>query len=164
MNAATRSGAGSPRQSPRAAIFESIASEAVSPLILVSLVLVSHPSLRAKRSNPVSRRPLDCRGLRPRNDGGGNPHLLPHLLAGQSARLRHPVGEPRLVEPTGAIEDDPDLTDKEFPGNPTLSCRFREPLGAIGEVAEWQGHPPEQLKARQDHLERLKAHGIEAID
>ena len=69
-----------------------------------------------------------------------------------------------VVEPTGAIEDDPNLTDKKFPGNPTLSYRSREPLRVTGEVADWQGHSPEQLKAMKDHLERLKAQGIEAID
>lgn len=69
-----------------------------------------------------------------------------------------------VVEPTGAIEDDPNLTDQKFPGNPTLSYRSREPLRVIGEVAEWQGHSPGQLKAMKDHLERLKAQGIEAID
>jgi len=69
-----------------------------------------------------------------------------------------------LVEPTGPIEDDPNLTDKKLPGNPTLSYRSREPLRVAGEVAGWEGHPPEQLKAMKDHLERLKAEGIEAID
>jgi rifampin ADP-ribosylating transferase len=69
-----------------------------------------------------------------------------------------------VVEPTGAIEDDPNLTDKKFPGNPTQSYRSREPLRVISEVAEWQGHSARQLKAMKDHLERLKAQGIEAID
>ena len=69
-----------------------------------------------------------------------------------------------VVEPTGAIEDDPNLTDKRFPGNPTLSYRSRAPLRVTGEVAEWQGHSPERLKDMKDHLERLKAQGIEAID
>ena len=69
-----------------------------------------------------------------------------------------------VVEPTGRIEDDPNLTDKKFPGNPTLSYRSREPLRVTGEVARWQGHPPEQLEAMRDHLERLKAQGVEAID
>ena len=69
-----------------------------------------------------------------------------------------------IVEPTGPIEDDPNLTDKKFPGNPTLSYRSREPLGSPARSREWQGHPPEQLKAMKDHLERLKAQGIEAID
>ncbi|MEX4007078.1 NAD(+)--rifampin ADP-ribosyltransferase [Neoaquamicrobium sediminum] len=69
-----------------------------------------------------------------------------------------------IVEPTGAIEDDPNLTDKKFPGNPTQSYRTREPLLITGEVAEWQGHSPERLKEMKDNLERLKAQGIEAID
>ena len=69
-----------------------------------------------------------------------------------------------IVDPTGPFEDDPNLTDKKFPGNPTKSYRSREPLRVIGEVAEWQGHSPEQLKEMKDHLERLKAQGIEAID
>ena len=69
-----------------------------------------------------------------------------------------------LVEPTGAIVDDPNLTDKKFPGNPTRSYRSREPLRVTGEVAQWEGHSPERLKEMKDHLERLKAQGIEAID
>jgi len=69
-----------------------------------------------------------------------------------------------IVEPTGPIVDDPNLTDKKFPGNPTQSYRSREPLRVTGEVTEWQGHAPERLKEMKDHLERLKAQGIEAID
>jgi hypothetical protein len=69
-----------------------------------------------------------------------------------------------FVEPTGPIEDDPNLTDKKFPGNPTKSYRSVTPLLVIGEVADWQGHSPEQLKAMKDNLERLKAQGIEAIE
>jgi hypothetical protein len=68
-----------------------------------------------------------------------------------------------IVEPTGRIFDDPNLTDKKFPGNPTQSYRSREPLRVVGEVTEWQGHSPERLKEMRDHLERLKAQGIEAI-
>src|SRR5688572_28740680 len=69
-----------------------------------------------------------------------------------------------IVEPTGPIEDDPNLTDKKFPGNPTKSYRSREPLRVIGEIRDWQGHSPEQLQAMKDGLERLKQLGIEAID
>jgi rifampin ADP-ribosylating transferase len=68
------------------------------------------------------------------------------------------------VEPTGPIEDDPNLTDKKFPGNPTRSYRSREPLRVTGEVAGWQGHSPEALKAMKDNLERLKALDVEAIE
>ncbi|MFO7695128.1 MAG: NAD(+)--rifampin ADP-ribosyltransferase [Vicinamibacterales bacterium] len=69
-----------------------------------------------------------------------------------------------VVEPTGPIEDDPNLTDKKFPGNPTKSYRSPEPLRVTGEVTEWQGHSPEALKAMKDNLERLKRLGVEAID
>ena len=78
------------------------------------------------------------------------------------------VGEGRgriyIVEPTGPIRNDPNLTDKKFPGNPTLSYRSREPLRVIGEVTEWAGHSPARLQEMKDNLERLKARGIEAID
>src|SRR3954466_329952 len=68
-----------------------------------------------------------------------------------------------VVEPTGPFEDDPNLTDKKFPGNPTKSYRTRDPLRGIGEITDWQGHPPEQLQAMKDHIARLKEQGIEAI-
>ena len=69
-----------------------------------------------------------------------------------------------VVEPTGPIEDDPNLTDKKFPGNPTKSYRSRDPLRVTGEVADWQGHSAEELKAMRDHLEELRRLGIEAIE
>jgi rifampin ADP-ribosylating transferase len=69
-----------------------------------------------------------------------------------------------IVEPTGPIEDDPNLTNKRFPGNPTQSYRTGEPLRVIGEVEEWQGHSPEELQAMKDGLEALKRQGIEAIE
>lgn len=77
------------------------------------------------------------------------------------AELARGEGRQRIyiVEPTGPFEDDPNLTDKKFPGNPTQSYRSREPLRVIGEVAEWQGHSPEQLQAMKDGLARLEAEG-----
>ncbi|CEJ11888.1 Rifampin ADP-ribosyl transferase [bacterium YEK0313] len=69
-----------------------------------------------------------------------------------------------IVEPTGSIEDDPNLTDKKFPGNPTQSYRSREPLRVTGEVTRWQGHSAERLKEMKEHLARLKTQGIEPID
>lgn len=69
-----------------------------------------------------------------------------------------------IVEPTGPIEDDPNLTDKKFRGNPTKSYRARKPLRVIGEVADWQGHSPEALKAMKDGLDRLERLGVEPID
>lgn len=69
-----------------------------------------------------------------------------------------------LVEPTGTFENDPNLTDKRFPGNPTRSYRTRQPLRVVGEVLDWQGHAPEVLQQMLDHLEELKRLGIEAIN
>jgi rifampin ADP-ribosylating transferase len=69
-----------------------------------------------------------------------------------------------VVEPTGPFEDDPNLTDKRYPGNPTKSYRSRDPLRITGEVAQWQGHSPEALRAMKEHLERLRQLGVEAIE
>src|ERR1044072_3489122 len=68
-----------------------------------------------------------------------------------------------LVEPTGPIEDDPNLTDKKFSGNPTKSYRSKFPFKVVGEVTVWQRHSSEQLKTMKDWLEKLKEQGIEAI-
>lgn len=69
-----------------------------------------------------------------------------------------------LVEPTGTIEDDPNLTDQKFPGNPSMSYRSKHPLRVIGEVTIWQGHPPEQIKAMKDGIAKLDEQGIGAIE
>lgn len=69
-----------------------------------------------------------------------------------------------LVEPAGSYEDDPNLTDKKFPGNPTKSYRTKEALRVVGEVTEWTGHASEHLQAMKHHIQRLKEQGIEAID
>jgi rifampin ADP-ribosylating transferase len=66
---------------------------------------------------------------------------------GAELALGEAAGRIYVVEPTGAIEDDPNLTDKRYPGNPTKSYRSREPLRVTGEVTDWQGHSPEALKA-----------------
>ena len=82
------------------------------------------------------------------------------------AELAEGEGPGRIyrVEPTGPLEDDPNLTDKRFPGNPTRSYRTREPLRVVGEVLDWEGHSPEVLQDMRDHLEKLKRLGIEAIN
>jgi rifampin ADP-ribosylating transferase len=64
-----------------------------------------------------------------------------------------------IVEPTGEFDDDPNLTDKKFPGNITASYRSTEPLRVTGEVEDWVGHPPEQLQQMRDNLARMKAEG-----
>lgn len=68
------------------------------------------------------------------------------------------------MEPTGPVEDDPNLTDKKFRGNPTKSFRSREPLRIIGEVKDWQGYSPEAIKAMKEGLERLSRLGVEPLD
>lgn len=69
-----------------------------------------------------------------------------------------------LVEPLGDIEDDPDLTDRKFTGNPTKSYRSLYPFKVVGEVTVWEGHPSEQVKLMKNHLEKLKKEGIDSIN
>ncbi len=69
-----------------------------------------------------------------------------------------------IVEPTGPIEDDPNLTNKKFRGNPTKSFRSRDPLRVTGEIPDWQGHAPETLQTMKESLERLERLGVEPID
>ena len=68
------------------------------------------------------------------------------------------------VEPTGTFEDDPNLTNTRFEGNPTRSYRTCEPLLVVGEVIDWQPHPPEVLQHMRDRVAELKAQGVEAIN
>jgi hypothetical protein len=68
-----------------------------------------------------------------------------------------------IVEPTGEFEDDPNLTDKKFPGNVTASYRSRDPLRVVGEVEDWAGHSAEQLQAMRDNLARRQAEGTATI-
>ena len=82
------------------------------------------------------------------------------------AELAVGSGQERIyvVEPTGPIVDDPNLTDKKFPGNPTLSYRSRDPLRVIAEVTRWQAHPAEQLRQMKDNVARAMAEGPKIID
>ncbi len=66
-----------------------------------------------------------------------------------------------VVEPTGEFEDDPNVTDKKFPGNPTRSFRSREPLRVVGELVDWVGHSPEKLLAMHAGLQRIGTGRIE---
>lgn len=68
-----------------------------------------------------------------------------------------------IVEPTGAFEDDPNLTDKRFPGNKTASYRSVDPLRITGEVDDWVGHPPEQVREMKDNLARMAREGTNTI-
>jgi rifampin ADP-ribosylating transferase len=78
--------------------------------------------------------------------------------AGMAAELASGAGNPRvyIVEPTGDFENDPNVTDKKFPGNPTRSYRSQEPLKVVGEVTDWQRLTPEQLKSWRDKLANIK--------
>lgn len=69
-----------------------------------------------------------------------------------------------VVEPVGDFEDDPNVTDKRFPGNPTQSFRTREPLRVVGELVEWVGHSPEKLEAMRSGLDALKQQGAAQIE
>lgn len=69
-----------------------------------------------------------------------------------------------LVESLGILEDDPNVTDKKFPGNPTWSYRSKEPFKVVGEITIWQGHSSEKIKAMKEALAKLNKLGIEAID
>lgn len=84
----------------------------------------------------------------------------------QGAELALGEGQERiyLVEPTGPIEDDPNLTDKKFPGNPTKSYRSKHPFKVVGEITIWRGHSQEQVKVMKDGIQRAKELGIEAIE
>jgi rifampin ADP-ribosylating transferase len=77
--------------------------------------------------------------------------------AGLAAELAAGGGAPRvyIVEPTGAFEDDPNVTDKKFPGNPTRSFRSTEPVSVVGEVHDWTRLTPEALQAWRDRLAAL---------
>lgn len=77
--------------------------------------------------------------------------------AGLAAEVAKGSGEPRvyIVEPTGDWENDPNVTDKKFSGNPTRSYRSREPLRVIGEVTDWERLTPEVLAAWQERLKNI---------
>ena len=69
-----------------------------------------------------------------------------------------------IVEPTGAFEDDPNVTDKKFPGNPTQSFRSVDPIRVIGEVLDWVGHPPAALDAMRERVAAALRRGASAIE
>lgn len=82
------------------------------------------------------------------------------------AELAAGEGRPRIyvVEPTGDFEDDPNVTGKRFPGNPTHSFRSREPLRVVRELEDWAGHPPEVLQAMRDGLAAKQQRGEAPIE
>lgn len=69
-----------------------------------------------------------------------------------------------IVEPTGDFEDDPNLTNKKFPGNPTLSYRTDQALIVVSEMKDWEGHSQDVINKMLDNLKKLSDAGIEAIN
>jgi rifampin ADP-ribosylating transferase len=84
---------------------------------------------------------------------------LATALAGSGER-----GHIYVVEPLGPFEDDPNVTNKRFAGNPTESYRTRHPLRVVGEVGDWEGHDPEVLKGMLDRLALLREQGLDVIE
>ncbi|HZB18664.1 MAG TPA: NAD(+)--rifampin ADP-ribosyltransferase [Blastococcus sp.] len=84
---------------------------------------------------------------------------LATALAGDGAR-----GRIYVVEPLGPFEDDPNVTDKRFPGNPTQSYRTRHPLRVVGEVDGWEGHEPAVLEEMLASLARMREQGLDVIE
>ena len=84
---------------------------------------------------------------------------LATALAGSGER-----GYIYVVEPTGPFEDDPNVTNKKFPGNITRSYRTPHPMQVVAEVETWEGHPPEVLAQMLDNIARLRAQGLDVIE
>jgi hypothetical protein len=84
---------------------------------------------------------------------------LATALAGSEER-----GRVYVVEPLGPFEDDPNVTNKRFPGNITKSYRSPHPLRVVGEVESWPGHPPEVLQGMLENLQRLREQGLDVIE
>ncbi len=84
---------------------------------------------------------------------------LATALAGSDER-----GHIYVVEPLGPFEDDPNVTNKRFPGNLTQSYRTRYPVRVVAELDDWQGHDPEVLTSMLDHLAELRAQGLDVIE
>lgn len=84
---------------------------------------------------------------------------LSSALAGSEDR-----GHVYLVDPMGPFEDDPNVTDKRFPGNPTQSYRTRSAVRVISELSGWESHPPESVKTMLDSLARLREQGLDVIE
>jgi rifampin ADP-ribosylating transferase len=84
---------------------------------------------------------------------------LANALAGSDER-----GFIYVVEPTGPFEDDPNVTNKKFPGNVTRSYRTRHPMRVVEEVAHWEPHAPDVLQVMLDNLARLREQGLDLIE
>ena len=88
----------------------------------------------------------------------------PAIEAGAELAAGQGRGRIYIVEPSGEFEDDPNVTNKRFPGNPTQSFRSREPLRVVGELLDWVGHSPEKLEAMRARLDSLQREGTGKIE
>jgi len=84
------------------------------------------------------------------------------VLAAEMA-LGQGRGHVYIVEPQGAVEDDPNVTDKKFPGNPTHSYRSREPVKIVGEITDWVGHSAGYLQTFRAGLDDLRRKGLAVL-
>jgi rifampin ADP-ribosylating transferase len=84
---------------------------------------------------------------------------LATALAGTGHR-----GHIYVVEPLGPFQDDPNVTNRRFPGNPTESYRTRHPVRVLAEVDDWQGHDRDVINTMLDHLAQLREQGLDVID
>jgi hypothetical protein len=73
-------------------------------------------------------------------------------------------GRVYVVEPTGPFEDDPNVTNKRFPGNVTRSYRTRHPMLIVDEVQDWEGHSSDAVQGMLEHIVRLRAQGLDVIE
>lgn len=69
-----------------------------------------------------------------------------------------------IVEPLGEFENDPNLTDKRFPGNPTRSYRSSSPLKIVAELESWERHSREEIDTMLANLKKLKEEGLDVIE
>ncbi|MDO5712289.1 MAG: NAD(+)--rifampin ADP-ribosyltransferase, partial [Micrococcales bacterium] len=76
----------------------------------------------------------------------------------------HEQGRIYVAEPMGPFEDDPNVTNKRFPGNPTQSYRTRHPLSVLAELTSWPAHTPEVVSSMLDHLAQLREKGLDVIE
>ncbi len=69
-----------------------------------------------------------------------------------------------IIEPLGEFEDDPNVTDKKFPGNPTCSYRSSEPLKIVAELGSWESHSEEAINQMLVKIEQLRSEGLDIIE